>query len=237
MKSHLKRTDQVMIRLFLVIIILLFFIGQVMFTQQSPNIFCEDISLFLRVYGNTITKTLYIYDLAPDAVVFTKEYTTSDACAPSQSSIITGMHAISIDTQRIRTISNSKIFMLQGLPSYFAVLPDFVKAFPEYVKAWGYYITNSHKEDYQFEAPVIVWDDSGPAASYKFRPNNSPFFIVFKLAITYESKLMDLPDSVPFGHKDMKLTPYYVHTETVHNDMTILYCRYRTNESSCGRDC
>jgi len=219
------------------VILLSFCFCKVLFGRQRPSIVwivCEDISPFLGAYGDSIAKTPNIDNLARDAVLFTKAYTTAGVCAPSRSSIITGMHAISIGTQHMRTLSSSPLFMPQGLPNYSAVLPDYVKAFPEYLRARGYYTTNNHKEDYQFEAPVTVWDDSGPAASYKYRPKNSPFFSVFNLAITHESKLMVLPDSVPFNSKDMKLPPYYVDTETVRKDMAILYTRIEQMDQAVG---
>jgi len=144
------------------------------------------------------------------------------------------MHAISIGTQHMRTLSSSPFFMPQGLPSYSAVLPDYVKAFPEYLRAKGYYTTNNHKEDYQFEEPVTVWDDSSPAASYKYRPKNTPFFSVFNLAITHESKLMVSPDSIRFDPNDMKLPPYYVDTEIARKDMAVLYTRIEQMDQAVG---
>lgn len=207
------------------------------FGQKKPSvvwIVCEDISPFLKSYGDSIAKTPNLDSLARDAVLFTKAYTTAGVCAPSRSSIITGMHAISIGTQHMRTLSSSAFFMPQGLPSYSAVLPEYVKAFPEYLRAKGYYTTNNHKEDYQFEEPVTVWDDSSPAASYKYRPKNSPFFSVFNLAITHESKLMVPPDSIGFDPNDMKLPPYYLDTETIRKDMAVLYTRIEQMDRAVG---
>jgi len=188
----------------------------------------------LGAYGDSIVKTPNIDSLAREAVLFTKAYTTAGVCAPSRSSIITGMHAISIGAQHMRTLSSSPFFMPQGLPSYSAVLPDYVKAFPEYLRAKGYYTTNNYKEDYQFEEPVTVWDDSSPAASYKYRPKNTPFFSVFNLAITHESKLMVSPDSIRYDPNDMKLPPYYVDTETARNDMAVLYTRIEQMDRAVG---
>ena len=205
--------------------------------QEAPNIVwivCEDISPFLGAYGDSIAKTPNIDNLAHDAVLFTKAYTTAGVCAPSRSSIITGMHAISIGTQHMRTLSSSPVFMPQGLPSYSAVLPEYVRAFPEYLRVRGYYTTNNHKEDYQFEEPVTVWDDSSPAASYRHRLKNTPFFSVFNLAITHESKLMVSPDSVRFDPNDIELPPYYVDTETTRKDMAVLYTRIEQMDQAVG---
>lgn len=222
---------------FLGVILMIFCFSTVSFGQKKPNIVwivCEDISPFLGAYGDSIAKTPNIDSLARDAVLFTKAYTTAGVCAPSRSSIITGMHAISIGTQHMRTLSSLPLFMPKDLPGYSAVLPEYVKAFPEYLRARGYYTTNNHKEDYQFEVPVTVWDDSSPAASYKYRSKNTPFFSVFNLAITHESKLMVTPDSIRFDPNDMKLPPYYVDTEIARKDMAVLYTRIEQMDQAVG---
>ena len=75
-----------------------------------------------------------------------------------------------------------------GIPAtYSVVLPEQVKAFPEYLRKAGYYTSNNQKQDYQFEAPVTVWDENGPAASFRNRPAGKPFFSVFNFFLTHES--------------------------------------------------
>ncbi len=65
----------------------------------------------------------------------------------------------------------------EGIPAtYSVVLPEQVRAFPEYLRKAGYYTTNNQKQDYQFEAPVTVWDENGPSASFRNRPKGKPFF-------------------------------------------------------------
>ena len=151
--------------------------------SARPNILwitCEDISPFISCYGDKIVKTPNIDQLAKEGIRYTHVYTTAGVCAPSRSAIITGMYQTSIGTQHMRTGGDPKY---QPVPSYSAVIPEYVKCFPEYLRMNGYYCTNNEKQDYQFTAPVTVWDENGPAASYRNRPAGKPFFAVFNFMI------------------------------------------------------
>src|SRR5690348_3491059 len=77
--------------------------------QQSkqPNILwitCEDISPYIGAYGDKLVKTPNIDQLAKEGVRYTNVFTTAGVCAPSRSSIITGMYQTSIGTQHMRTL-------------------------------------------------------------------------------------------------------------------------------------
>ena len=95
----------------------------------------------------------------------------------------------------MRTIVASGPYSQMGVPSYEAVIPHYVKCFPEYLRAAGYWCTNDGKHDYQFNAPVTVWDEtSNPwfedgTAHWRNRPDpDQPFFAVFNLGATHESQ-------------------------------------------------
>ncbi len=172
--------------------------------KEKPNILwitCEDISPFISAYGDKVVKTPNIDQLAKEGVRYTKVYTTAGVCAPSRSSIITGMYQTSIGTQHMRTMGIDPKYMPPGVPSYSAVIPDYVKCFPEYLRKAGYYTTNNEKQDYQFEAPVTVWDENGPAASYRNRPPGKPFFSIFNFFITHESQIFSRKDSLLVDEK------------------------------------
>src|SRR3982751_200554 len=154
--------------------------------KDRPNILwitCEDISPFIGAYGDKEVNTPNIDQLAKEGIRYTHVYTTAGVCAPSRSSLITGMYPTSIGTQHMRTIGDPKY---QPVPSYSVVVPYYVKCFPEYLRKAGYYCTNNEKQDYQFEPPVTVWDENGPDASFRNRPKDKPFFAVFNFFITHE---------------------------------------------------
>jgi len=174
--------------------------------QNKPNIVwivCEDISPTLSMYGDTTAKTPNLDALASESLVFEHAYATVGVCAPSRSSIITGMSPTSIGTMHMRTgkdvFSWGKRKYKKSIPSvdikedairqYSTVIPDFVKCFPEYLRAEGYYCTNNQKTDYQFAAPITAWDENNAKAHWRNKPKNAPFFSVFNFGITHESRL------------------------------------------------
>ncbi|MDI6403037.1 sulfatase-like hydrolase/transferase, partial [Balneolaceae bacterium ANBcel3] len=76
---------------------------------SQPNILwitTEDIGPLLSVYGTSGIHTPNIDRLAQDGIRYNHAYTTSGVCAPSRSSIITGMHQTSIGTHNMRTGSH-----------------------------------------------------------------------------------------------------------------------------------
>lgn len=190
----------------------------------KPNILwitCEDISQNLPSFGDSTVKTPHIDRLAREGVRFANTFAVSGVCAPSRSSIITGMYPTSIGTHHMRTLQK----IHPDIPRYSVVIPPQVKCFTEYLRMAGFYCTNNVKEDYQFIAPPTAWDESSRKAHFRNRPENKPFFSIFNFIDSHESQiwkrnndpLMDVdPSSVP-------LPPYYPDTEKVRNDVAGYY--------------
>ncbi|MGB0198843.1 MAG: sulfatase family protein, partial [Flavobacteriaceae bacterium] len=202
--------------------------------QPKPNIVwivCEDISPYIGAYDDSIARTPNIDALAQDGVLFTKVYTTAGVCAPSRSSIITGMHQISIGTMHMRT-SSAKLPEISG--GYAAVLPDYVKPFPHYLREAGYYTTNNAKKDYQFADPVTVWDESSIGAGYQNRSYGQPFFAVYNFAATHESQVISPPDSLYRDPSQMPLPPFYQDAPQIRHDMAALYTRIEQMDQDVG---
>ena len=66
-----------------------------------PNILwitCEDMSFHLACFGDKEVKTPNLDQLAAEGVRYSHVYSTAGVCAPSRSSIITGMYQNSIGT-------------------------------------------------------------------------------------------------------------------------------------------
>ena len=73
--------------------------------QDAPNILwivCEDQSMFFAPYGDSSAFTPNINALSNDGVVYHNCYTPSPVCAPSRSSLITGMYPTTLGTQHMR---------------------------------------------------------------------------------------------------------------------------------------
>lgn len=186
-------------------------------STDHPNIVwivCEDIGPYIGAYGYKGVKTPHIDQLASEGVRYTRAYTTAGVCAPSRSSIITGMYQTSIGTLHMRTLNEDNPSN-SPLPSYSSVIPPYVKCFPEYLRMAGYYTTNNEKQDYQFIPPVTVWDENSVAASWRNRDSNQPFFSVFNLAITHEMNLfIREKEPLTVDPKTVLVPAYYNKTET-----------------------
>jgi uncharacterized sulfatase len=146
-------------------------------TAARPNVLwitCEDISPNLGCYGDTYAVTPNLDRLATEGVRYTAAFAPIGVCAPSRSSLITGMFAPSLGTQHMRC---------EG------TLPDSVKAFPQYLRQAGYYCTNNVKTDYNFKHDKAAWDESSAKAHWRNRKKDQPFFAVFNFTTSHESQI------------------------------------------------
>ena len=215
-------------------------------STQKPNVIwitVEDISPLLSAYGDSTAKTPNIDKLASDGILFNRAYTTSGVCAPSRASLITGMYQTSFGAQHMRTGGNEfglpsaqKLAVNEaGLPKYSAQLPAGAKPFPEILREAGYFTSNNHKTDYQFETLATIWDETSPAASYQHRSSGKPFFSVFNFAITHESMINRRKDD-PLQVDPAKLTipPIFPDTPTVRNNIARLYTNIERMDHDVG---
>src|SRR5262245_59452639 len=197
--------------------------------QPRPNIVWisnEDMSPRLGAYGDTLARTPHLDALAKASIRYTNAFTTAPVCAPSRAAIITGMHQNAIGAQHMRT-TEDRVHELPG--PYLAVPPFYVKAFPEYLRAAGYFTSNRAKTDYQFGLPFTIWDDLGPKAHWRNRPEKSqPFFSVFNLLVTHESQIF--PTSPARKGKPLvtdpakvPVPPYYPDTPLVREELARMY--------------
>ena len=179
---------------------------------QRPNVLwitCEDTSPDLGCYGDPYAVTPNLDGLASQGARYTLAFTHAPVCAPSRSGIITGMYPTTIGTLHMRS---------QGVP------PPYVRCFPEYLRAAGYYCTNNAKTDYNFPCPPTAWDECSRQAHWRNRPDRAqPFFAVFNIETTHESRCW--PVDGPLQHDPAKavLPPYYPDTPVVRRNWARYY--------------
>ena len=195
--------------------------------NTKPNILwivTEDISPTLSMYGDSTAKTPNLDALASDGTVYTNVFTTAGVCAPSRSALIIGVMQSSIGTMHMRTAKdvfswgkrqyNSKVDItdIEGdtIRQYSTVIPEYIKCFPEYLRQNGYYCTNHAKTDYQFAAPLSAWDENDWNAHWRHRPEGKPFFAVFNIGLTHESRLWKHADKPLTVDPDNVFVPPYL---------------------------
>ena len=157
-----------------------------------PNILwilVEDASPDIGAYGDPYARTPTLDRLAQEGVRFTRAFATAPVCAPSRSTLFTGMYASSTGALHMRST---------------AVPPPHVKGIGEYLRAAGYFTLNRDKTDYNISAtptedndggllfrtvPLGSWDESGPEAHWRHRTPGQPFFAVISPQVTHESRL------------------------------------------------
>ena len=185
---------------------------------ERPNVLwisAEDQGPRLGCFGDPHAITPNLDRLAGEGVRFTHAFTTAGVCAPCRSGIITGMYQTTLGTHHMRCR---------------AQLPAHVRPFPAYLREEGYYCTNNSKQDYQFDTPGDVWDESGGRAHWRNRPRkNQPFLAVFNFTGCHESGIANrnkyeqvTSDLLPSQRQDpgalSTFPPYYQDTPTARED-------------------
>lgn len=209
-------------------------IASIASAATRPNIVwisCEDISPRLGCYGDPNATTPNLDRFAKQGVRFTRAYTSHGVCAPSRTGIITGVWPSRLGANHMRSQ---------------ATLPEHVKPFPVYLRESGYYCTNQSKTDYNFAwDPGLVWDESSHQAHWRNRKDpNQPFFAVFNLFVTHESKLwpeehkkatQHLPESKRHDPDDMVVPALYPNTPETRADQARLADVVTVMDGQVGR--
>lgn len=154
-------------------------------TAETPNILwitAEDMSPTLGCYGDDYASTPNIDQLAADGVVYTNAFATSPVCSPSRSCIINGLPATSQGTQQMRS----------AFP-----IPQYMKGFPSILRKDGFYASNNVKTDYNNgnwkEIIAASWNENSDTAHWRNRSGDEPFFSVFNLMTSHQSRSMVWP--------------------------------------------
>jgi len=189
--------------------------------SKPPNILwitAEDMSPVLGCYGEPDAKTPHIDALAKQSVRYTNAFASAPVCSPSRSCLIQGTYPTTLGTQQMRS----------GFP-----LPTYMKGFPALLRMQGYYSTNNVKTDYNSgnyqEIIKSSWDENSDSAHWQNREEeNKPFFSVFNLMTSHQSRSMVWPHerfekeiqsklSTDQIHNPAKVTipPYYPDTPIV----------------------
>lgn len=195
---------------------------------ERPNILwitAEDMSPTLGCYDDSFAQTPFIDRLASQSARYTHAFATAPVCSPSRSCLINGCIATTQGTHPMRS----------QLP-----IPSDMSGFPSLLRQAGYFTTNNVKTDYNSAAESEIkqasWDECSASAHWRHRDAGQPFFSVFNLMTTHQSRTMVWPyeqfqeevqrDLLPSEIHDparVPLPPYYPDTPVVRKTVARYY--------------
>lgn len=208
--------------------------------QSRPNVLwitCEDMSPSLGCYGDDYAATPNIDRLAGESIRYTHAFATAPVCSAARSCLITGLYATSLGTQNLRSTFS---------------IPNWVHGFPSYLRQNGYYCTNNVKTDYNTadEQRLIAesWDESSARAHWRGRQPGQPFFSVFNLMETHQSRAnvwpaeqfeREIGDRLNRSDRhdpaQAPVPPYYPDTPTVRRTLARYYDCISVMDQKVGR--
>ncbi len=167
--------------------------------ENKPNILwltSEDNNVnWVGCYGNPHADTPNIDALAAEGFQYMHCYANAPVCAPSRSTWITGVHALSMGTHPMR--------------SRYDIPHDRIPYYPDLLKARGYYTVNQRKTDYNIggRKDSSAWDAG--KVDWRVLKAKQPFFAVLNHTSSHESKAFGAVDKTTHKPADTRLAAYH----------------------------
>ena len=167
---------------------------------ERPNILWlvgEDANVnWFGCYGSATATTRNIDRLAQAGFRYANVFATAPVCAPSRSTWITGLHALSLGTGNMR--------------SRYDIPHDQIRYYPDYLRQAGYYCSNHRKTDYNIggRPDTDCWD-SDKIYGWRFRPPGSPFFCVINFFESHESRALGAISNTRHDSAKVTLQKYH----------------------------
>ena len=179
--------------------ILLSLTSAMLSAADRPNILwltCEDNNVnWVGCYGNPYAETPNIDALAAEGFQYMHAYANAPVCAPSRSTWITGVHALSMGTHPMR--------------SRYPIPHDRIKYYPDLLKQAGYFVGNAGKTDYNIGGR----DDDSPWDTRKVDWENlkskEPFFMIINSTKSHESKAFGDVTKSTHSPGEVRLAKYH----------------------------
>ncbi len=200
--------------------------------DERPNILwitSEDNGQYLGCYGDPVARTPNLDRLAKNSTRYLNCFSNAAVCAPARQTLISGMYATSLGGQHMRSDVR---------------FPAGVRYFPKYLRDAGYYTSNNSKTDYnggpadRHGAMEAAWDESGKKAHWRKRPHGQPFFSVFNIGHSHESRLF--PKA--WKNRQLKTDPaavrlpaYLPDLPNIRRDLARYYDCLETMDQNAGR--
>jgi N-sulfoglucosamine sulfohydrolase len=171
--------------------------------KNRPNILwltSEDNSIFwVSCYGSPNCRTPNIDRLAAEGFRYTHCFSNGAVCAPTRSTWITGMYAISNGTQPMRSRNE--------------IPHDRIKYYPDLLRQAGYHTSNWTKTDYNIggRPDRACWDvlDQKKRFGWRERRSGQPFFAVVNTTSSHESRAHGNTENTRNDPRKMTLHSYH----------------------------
>ncbi|MGK0219398.1 MAG: arylsulfatase A-like enzyme/acetyl esterase/lipase [Planctomycetota bacterium] len=198
-------------------------LGPLQAQDARPNVLwitSEDNGPQLGCYGDDFATTPNLDALAGRGMRYERAWSNAPVCAPARTTIITGMYAPSLGAQHMRSL---------------VPLPEGLQLFPQYLRQAGYYCTNNSKEDYNVEKPEGVWDVSGRKGHWRGRAEDQPFFSVFNITTTHESRIRKRPHKAVHEAASVPVPAFHPDHPIVREDWAQYYDKMSEMDAQVGR--
>ena len=191
--------------------------------HHLPNILwitSEDNGPHMGCYGDEFADTPHLDKLAKESVIYLNCWSTAPVCAPARTTLISGLYPPSTGAEHMRSMVN---------------LPAAFKMYPQYLREAGYYCTNNSKEDFNLEKPGQVWDESGGKAHWRKRKPGQPFFAIFNIGISHESKIRTRPHTAIHDAAKVRVPAYHPDVPEVRRDWAQYYDKMTEMDKIAGQ--
>lgn len=174
-------------------------IGSIATAAEQPNVLwltCEDNNVnWVGCYGNPHADTPNIDALAAEGFQYMHCYANAPVCAPSRSTWITGVHALSMGTHPMR--------------SRYPIPHDTISYYPDLLKKAGYFVGNAKKTDYNIGGrnDGDAWDTN--KVDFSELERQQPFFMVVNNTKSHESKAFGDVNNTTHSPDDVRLANYH----------------------------
>ena len=191
---------------------------------DKPNILwltCEDNNVnWVGCYGNPHAETPNIDKLAAEGFQYMHCYANAPVCAPSRSTWITGVHALSMGTHPMR--------------SRYEIPHDRIKYYPDLLKDAGYFVGNAKKTDYNIGGR----DDGSPwdtkTVDWQQLKQQQPFFMVINSTLSHESKAFGDVNNTTHDPQNVRLAKYHPDIPVIRKNYAHYHDQMKKMDASIG---
>ncbi|MEM9420075.1 MAG: sulfatase [Planctomycetota bacterium] len=181
---------------------------------DRPNVLwltSEDNSAhWLGCYGNEHAQTPNLDQLARDGFQYMHAYANAPVCAPSRSTWITGVLAVSTGTHPMR--------------SNYRIPHDTIRFYPDYLREAGYYTGNWNKMDYNIGGrPWEACWDSSEAVDWDALKDKQPFFQVVNFFHSHESRAFSDGDTAKHDPDKTTIAAYHPDVPAVRKNYAVYH--------------